>query len=212
MPDDPLRHLLDSGLHRLAIPLSDARRDTLIAYLRLLDKWNRAYNLTAVRDVRQMVARHVLDSLAILPLLRGRRFIDVGSGAGLPGLPLAIAMPETEWVLLDSNAKKTRFLIQATSELALPNIRVLRHRVEDYRPDRPFDTVTARAFSRLDILLQRTTHLLAPGGDVVALKGRNVHQEVTDPPSGFTIVAIERLEIPEAEGERYAVIARKETQ
>ncbi len=210
MPEDDLLLRLDSGLQRLGIALSDAQQETLIAYLRILEKWNRAYNLTAVRDIGQMVERHLLDSLAVLPLIRGRRCIDVGSGAGLPGLPLAVASPPTAWTLLDSSAKKTRFLIQAVAQLGLSNIKVMQSRVERYTPAPPFDTVTARAFSPLGALLRETAHLLATGGQVVALKGKNVRQEMTELPSGFTITATERLEIPGAEGERYAVVVRKE--
>lgn len=210
MPEDDLLLRLDSGLRRLGIALSDAQKETLIAYLRILEKWNRAYNLTAVRNIGQMVERHLLDSLAVLPLIRGRRCIDVGSGAGLPGLPLAVASPRTKWTLLDSSAKKTRFLIQAAAQLGLSNIEVIQNRVEQYTPPAPFDTVTARAFSPLGALLRETAHLLATGGQVVALKGKNVRREMTALPSGFTITATERLEIPGAEGERYAVVARKE--
>ncbi len=210
MPDHWLYSCLSDGLRQLEIPLSDTRQEILIAYLRLLEKWNRTYNLTAVRNIGQMVERHLLDSLSVLGLLRGRRFIDVGSGAGLPGLPLAIAAPKTEWVLLDSNAKKTRFLIQAVAELRLSNVTVIQSRVEEYRHTESFDMVTARAFASLADLLQRTAHLLAPEGYVLALKGKNVQQEVTELPSGFTIVTTKRLKIPGTESERHAVIARKE--
>ncbi len=211
MPDTELLLKLNQGLQQLNVTLSRPQQEKLVAYLRLLEKWNRAYNLTAVRNIGQMVGRHLLDSLAILPLLRGRRFIDVGSGAGLPGLPLAVALPETSWTLLDSSAKKTRFLLQASGELGLSNIEVIQDRVEEYTSDNLFDTVTARAFARLDTLLQHTAHLLTPGGYVVALKGKNVRQEMTELPPGFTIVATKRLEIPGTKSERYAVTARKES-
>ncbi len=210
MTDNKLRHELWSGLHQLGIPLSEPILNRLIAYLRLLQKWNRAYNLTAVRDIQQMVSRHLLDSLSVLPLLQGSRLIDVGSGAGLPGIPLALARPEMEFTLLDSNAKKTRFLLQAIAELELPNIGIVHSRVENYQPARLYDTVTTRAFASLAEMLACTQHLLATGGSFVALKGINVQQETENLPAGFTISELNPLEIPGSDSLRYAVIIQRE--
>lgn len=141
------------------------------AYLDLLEKWNRAYNLTAVRRREDMVVRHLLDSLAILPLLKGRRFLDVGSGAGLPGIPLAICLPDREFVLLDSNGKKTRFLFQAGLALALDNIQVVDSRVESYQPGKYFDGVLSRAFASLPQMVTLCGRLAGNGAALYAMKG-----------------------------------------
>ena len=125
----------------------------LLAYVHLLEKWNRTYNLTAVRAPEQMIPRHLLDSLAILPYLQGQRVLDMGTGAGLPGIPLAMARPDLDFVLLDSNAKKTRFVTQACAELGLKNIEITQERVEKYQPARPFDTLVSRAFSTIADML-----------------------------------------------------------
>ncbi len=210
MPDSKLLDELGSGLQQLGITLSDSTRNKLIAYLRLLEKWNRAYNLTAVRDIQQMVSRHLLDSLSVLPLLQGSRLIDVGSGAGLPGIPLALARPEMRCILLDSNAKKTRFLIQAVAELELHNVEVVHSRVENYHPADLFDTVTTRAFASLAEMLQSTRHLLAEQGRFVALKGVNVQQETESLPAGFTIGELRQLEIPGSDSLRYAAIIQRD--
>jgi len=208
--DSKLHHDLYSGLQQLETPLPETTRRKLVAYLQLLEKWNRTYNLTAVRDIRQMVSRHLLDSLSVLPLLRGKYLIDVGSGAGLPGIPLALAQPETEFVLLDSNAKKTRFLIQAVAELGLRNVQVVHSRVENYHPTDLFDTVTTRAFANLAGMLQCTAHLLAKQGRFVALKGTNVQQETNNLPAGFVIGELKPLEVPGADSLRYAVIIQRD--
>jgi len=145
--------------------------DPFIAYLKLLHKWNQTYNLTAIRDPHQMVTHHVLDSLAIRPWIKGPRLLDVGTGAGLPGIPLAIAMPELEVVLLDSNGKKIRFLREVKRALDLPNLEIIQSRAESYRPDTGFDTVTSRALSSLENLVNWTHHLLSDHGIWVAMKG-----------------------------------------
>ncbi len=173
-----LRQRLDAGLAGVAVDLDRQARDRLIAYLRLLERWNRAYNLTAVRDPSDMIARHVLDSLSAMPCLRGQRCLDVGSGAGLPGLVLAVAQPQTDWVLLDSNAKKCRFLRHARAELRLDNVQVERSRVEDFHPGAPFSTIISRALSSLADFVAGAGHLLVPGGCLLAMKGRNPEHEL----------------------------------
>lgn len=162
---------LSAGLEALGAPLSQDQRALLLAYLGLLVKWNRAYNLTAVRDPRQMVARHLLDSLAVLPHVEGGRIADIGAGAGLPGIPLAIALPQRQFVLLDSNGKKTRFLNQVRLDLALDNVLVVQSRAEAYRPASPFDTLVSRAFAPLVDYWRWCRHLVAPGGVMLAMKG-----------------------------------------
>jgi 16S rRNA (guanine527-N7)-methyltransferase len=173
-----LRRRLDAGLTAMAVDLDEQARDRLVAYLRLLNRWNRTYNLTAVRDPQDMVARHLLDSLAVIPYLRGERCLDVGSGAGLPGLVLAVACPAISWVLLDSNAKKCRFLNHARMALRIDNARVERSRVEDFHPGVCFSTIISRALSNLADFVAGAGHLLAPGGCWLAMKGRNPEREL----------------------------------
>ena len=162
---------LEAGCAQLGVSLPAGAVQRMSAYLDLLEKWNRAYNLTAVRRREDMVVRHLLDSLAVLPLLEGRRFLDVGSGAGLPGIPLAICLPEREFVLLDSNGKKTRFLFQASLALALDNILIADSRVENYRPEQCFDGVLSRAFASLPQMVTLCGRLVGSGHALYAMKG-----------------------------------------
>lgn len=196
--------LLTSGLRELGV--SADRRDPSFAFLRLLEKWNRTYNLTAVREPEAMVTHHVLDSLVVAPYLHGTRVIDVGTGAGLPGIPLAMARPELEFVLLDSNSKKTRFVTQAINELQLANVRVERARAEDFRPSRPFDTVVSRAFTSLAQMLRMTQHLCAPDGVFLALKGAYPTDELREVPGEFRVSRVESLRVPELHAERHIVV------
>ena len=198
-------HQLAGGLGEMGIAMEEAQQELLLAYLALLFKWNRAFNLTAVRDPALAVSRQLLDSLAILPLVRGARLLDVGSGAGLPGVPLAIARPGWQVTLLDSNSKKTRFLRQVKLELGLENLEVVQQRVEQYRADVPFDTITVRAFSALPRLIESSRHLLAPGGRWVAMKGKFPQEELEGIPEGFSAQVVS-MEVPGEEGERHAVI------
>nr|VFJ93367.1 MAG: 16S rRNA (guanine527-N7)-methyltransferase [Candidatus Kentron sp. LFY] len=143
----------------------------LVRYVGLLARWNRAYNLTSVRDPVEMVQRHVLDCLVVAPYIRGTRLLDLGTGAGLPGVVLAIARPDVHCVLLDGNGKKTRFCTQVVTELRLPNVEVVHMRAEKYAPESPFTTVTARAFGPLSVLRGHAARLLAQGGRLLAMKG-----------------------------------------
>ncbi|HEY0635260.1 MAG TPA: 16S rRNA (guanine(527)-N(7))-methyltransferase RsmG, partial [Gammaproteobacteria bacterium] len=174
---DQLRERLDSGCAALGLQMPPESIDRLLDYIALLTKWNQAYNLTAVRDPGEMVTRHLLDSLAVAPHLTGTRIIDVGTGAGLPGIPLAILFPDRHFVLLDSNGKKTRFLVQAKASLGLDNVTVVHSRVEEYRPLEPFDTVIARAFAALTEIVSLCEHLIATGGEVLAMKGSATEAE-----------------------------------
>ncbi|NIR61484.1 MAG: 16S rRNA (guanine(527)-N(7))-methyltransferase RsmG [Gammaproteobacteria bacterium] len=202
----PAAERLRAGLDALGLALAPEACARLLAYLELLAKWNRAYNLTAVRDPAEMVPRHLLDSLSIAHLIEGRRVADVGTGPGLPGIPLAIAQPDRHFVLIDSNAKKTRFVFQALSELGVANAEVVRQRVETYRPRRPFDTVLARAFAPLDRLLGAVAHLCAPGARVVAMRGARPEGELEGLPAGFELRGVEPLRVPGLEGERCALL------
>jgi 16S rRNA (guanine527-N7)-methyltransferase len=198
--------MLEAGLHALGFALEADRRAALLSFLELLDKWNRVYNLTAVRDPREMVTTHLLDSLTILPYLHGRRLIDVGTGAGLPGMALALAKPEGAWTLLDSNAKKVRFLTQVVIELKPGNVEVVRARAEEYRPLRLFDTVVARAVCSLKELLGLTRHLIAPEGRLLAMKGTYPEAELDALGSSCPVPQVYRLNVPGLEAERHLVV------
>jgi 16S rRNA (guanine527-N7)-methyltransferase len=211
MPDGAgdLAARLDRGLAGLGARLDVAARDQLVRYVLLLARWNRAYNLTAVRDPAQMVTRHLLDSLAILPWVTGDRLLDVGTGPGLPGLPLAIARPACRVCLLDANGKKVRFLRQAVVELGLENAEPVQARAESYRPRRPFDVVTSRAFATLPDMVARTRHLLAPGGRWLAMKGPSLEAEVAALPPDVRY-AMESLQVPgDTAARRLVVLTRR---
>jgi 16S rRNA (guanine527-N7)-methyltransferase len=186
--------------------LPDSDRQRLLAYVRLLAKWNAAYNLTAVRDPQDMVTRHLLDSLAVLPYLAGPRVLDIGTGPGLPGIPLAVARPEYAFTLLDANAKKTRFVTQAVGELGLKNVEVVQARVESYRPAQNFDTLVSRAFASIADMLAASRHLCAPHGRILALKGVYPEEELAAVPAGFVVQEVAALQVPGLEAQRHVVI------
>lgn len=166
------RKILVSGLESLNLSLPEDKFVQLLDFIKLIEKWNKAYNLTAIRAREAMVNLHLLDSLAIVPFIEGKRVIDIGTGAGLPGIPLAIYLPEIEFTLLDSNAKKTRFVQQAILELKLKNVSVCHNRVEQYHPEKNFDTVITRAFAGLSDIVELTAHLLNKDGVLLAMKGQ----------------------------------------
>jgi 16S rRNA (guanine527-N7)-methyltransferase len=201
-----LESVLSRGLAAMGVSLPAAPQAQLLAFLRLLEKWNRAYNLTAVRDVEQMVPRHLLDSLSVLPYLKGVRAIDIGTGAGLPGLPLALARPDMQFVLLDGNAKKTRFVTQAVHELGLTNVEVVQSPVEDYHPDRLFDTLIARALAAIPDMLNSSRHLYAPQGQLLAMKGVFPQEEIAAVGEGFRVREVVQLAVPGLDAARHLVI------
>lgn len=196
---------LENGLISLGLQLTQHQCEMLQCYLALLIKWNRAFNLTAIRDPAQMVSRQLLDSLSVLPHIKGPRIIDVGTGAGLPGVPLAVAKPEWTFTLLDSNGKKTRFVNQVRNELALDNLLVVQDRVERFGDPDGYDTVTSRAFASLADMIAWTEHLVAPDGIWVAMKGPAADGEREALPANICAEEID-LHVPGVAGDRRAVV------
>ena len=197
--------LLALGAEELGVTLSEEKNDQLCHYLRLLQKWNKAYNLTALKEEREMVTLHLLDSLTILPYLKGQDFIDIGTGAGLPGIVIAICRPECAMTLLDSNGKKTRFLNQAKQELELKNIEVVHSRSSDYQPKCRFDGVLSRAFATLKDMTDNAAHLVADNGRFWAMKGQYPRQEIEELDSEYIVERCQSLRIPETTAERHLV-------
>ena len=204
---EALQTQLERGIATLGVSLPDGAVERLLDYRELLERWNSAYNLTAIRDNREMIARHLLDSLAILPYVHGRSLADLGTGPGLPGIPLAIAEPAREVLMVDSNGKKVRFLREAIRSLKLGNARSLQSRVEDV--EGTFECITARAFASLADMLGWGGHLLAPNGVWLAMKGRHPAEELDGVPDGFRVEAIHTLTVPDVEGERHLVVIRR---
>jgi 16S rRNA (guanine527-N7)-methyltransferase len=201
LPD--LLPALESGLDELGLPRTLAPR--LLDYLALLARWNQAYNLTAIREPREMLVKHLLDSLAMAPFVQDERLADLGTGPGLPGIPLAIARPGLQVALVESNGKKARFLREAVRTLGLANARVLESRAEAVDEPAAFDVVTARALDRLAGILAVGGHLLAPGGRVLAMKGQNPVEEIAELPPGWRVVAVHPLRVPGLPAERHLV-------
>jgi len=193
----------------MQLSLNDGQQQQLLAFLALLNKWNKAYNLTAVRDERQMVSRQLLDSLSILPWVTTDHLLDVGAGGGLPGIPLAIALPETRFTLLDSNGKKTRFLNQCVLELGLDNVDVIHGRAEDCQPSQPFAQISSRAFTALENLVDWCGPLLATEGEFLAMKGQFPDDEVAALPAGWQVKSSHSLEVPGADGERHLLLVAR---
>jgi 16S rRNA (guanine527-N7)-methyltransferase len=204
---------LDRGLTALAFALAPDSRDKLLAFVELLAKWNRIYNLTAIRDPMKMISHHLLDSLSVLPHLpmpAGATLADVGSGGGLPGIPLAIARPQWQVTLNDSNLKKVAFLRQAAIELKLANTSVHAGRVEDWTPAKRFAVVISRGFAELADFLSACRRLVAPGGAMAAMKGVYPHDELARVADGAHCDQVVRLEVPLLEAERHLVLCRPE--
>lgn len=208
MSSSDYRQPMQRGLDALAIAYTEQQLEQLLAYLALLHKWNRAYNLTAVREPQMMIGRHLLDSLAVLPWLRGQRFADVGTGAGLPGIPLAIMRPDCTFDMIDSNGKKIRFVTQAINELNLRNAQARQCRVEEYRPEQCYDAVTSRAFAALIDMAQGCSHLLRPDGELLALKGVYPNEEIQALPPQYRVEASHELHVPGETGQRHLLVVK----
>jgi 16S rRNA (guanine527-N7)-methyltransferase len=197
---------LSRGVEALGLTLSPVQLGQLHSYLALLAKWNKVYNLTAVREENKMVSHHLLDSLAVLPHLKGGRLLDVGSGGGLPGIPLAIARGDMQVTLLDSHQKKTAFLKQVAIDLGLDNVEVVQQRVEEYEPETLFDTVISRAFADLGEFAALSRHLLAPGGQFAAMKGIHPHEEIAQLPEGVTLRQVVPLTVRGLDAQRHLLL------
>lgn len=201
---------LDQGLSQLSISVDDHQREQLLGLLALLHKWNRAYNLTAVRDVNDMVSRHVLDSAVVMPYVQGPRLLDVGAGPGLPGLVLAILAPELDVTLLDSNGKKVRFQRQAVMELGLKNVTPVQSRVEEFE-NGAFDQVISRAFASLVDFVTLTRQLPGVEGEWLAMKGPGADEELRDLPPGIRLHQRHLLEVPFETAQRQLLILNVES-
>lgn len=204
---NPLRVKLDALISKTSLKVTEQQREQLVGYVQLLDKWNKAYNLTSVRDPMEMLVKHILDSLVVSPHLVGERFIDVGTGPGLPGIPLAIMHPDKEFVLLDSLGKRIRFLKQVIHDLKINNVLPVQSRVEEFDPESGFDGVLSRAFASMTDMVNWCQHLPKPNGGVfLALKGVRPDDEITLLPEWCSVTDIKALQVPELEGERHLVI------
>ena len=206
------RQALTKGARTLDIELTASQEQQLLAYLTLLIKWNKAYNLTAVRNPDEMVSRHLLDSLSVLGYVQhvsGERWLDVGSGGGMPGIILAIMQPEKSFALLDGNGKKTRFLTQVKLELGLDNVQVHHQRIEDHQVEQPYDGIISRAFSSLPDFTAWTAHVGNSATRWLAMKGIEPDDELSQLDNGFVVHQCHRLNVPGCQGQRHLLILGK---
>ncbi len=208
--DITLLNLLRQHLAQTSLEVSEQQLQQLVQYVQMMDKWNKAYNLTSVRDPKQMLSKHIVDSVVVAPHLQGTSFIDVGTGPGLPGIPLAIMLPEAHFVLLDSLGKRVRFMKQVGFELGLKNIEPVQSRVEEYTQHAPFDGVLSRAFASLKDMLHWCQHLVDFQGTYFALKGQYPEDELADLPQGFEFKQAIKLDVPGLEGERHLIKLAKQ--
>ncbi|MEE6032274.1 16S rRNA (guanine(527)-N(7))-methyltransferase RsmG [Avibacterium paragallinarum] len=206
---EQLKEKLNFLLKSTALSVSDQQKDQLVKLVALLDKWNKAYNLTSVRDPQEMLVKHIMDSLVVSPYLQGDRFIDVGTGPGLPGLPLAIINPDKTFVLLDSLGKRISFIRNALRELGITNVIPVLSRVEDYQPEELFDGVLSRAFASLKDMTDWCQHLVDENGIFYALKGQYHQEEVEQLSADFVIKNVINLTVPELISERNLVLLNK---
>ncbi|MFC3094172.1 16S rRNA (guanine(527)-N(7))-methyltransferase RsmG [Alteromonas sediminis] len=207
------REVLESQLKQAAsqfdFGISETQQAKLIDYVCMIHKWNKAYNLTSVREPEAMLTKHIVDSVAVMPYLQGSRFIDVGTGPGLPGIPLAIMMPHAQFTLLDSLGKRVRFMKQCAHEMKIENIFPIQSRVEDHCPEKVYDGVLSRAFASLKDMLHWCEHLVDSKGAFFALKGQLPSEELAQIPGHFTVETAETLLVPGLEGQRHLVVIKK---
>ena len=201
----PEREILEAGAAELRLQLAPAQVEALLRVIDELETANAKFNLTAIRDRPGMLHKHLLDSLSVQPFLRGTRIADVGTGAGFPGLPLAIANPERQFALIEATGKKARFVAETALRVGAANVEVLNVRAENHRPAEPFDTVVARALSSLADFVAHAGHLCAADGRLLAMKGRRPDEEIGALPQAFRVRAVHRLRVPGLDGERHLV-------
>jgi 16S rRNA (guanine527-N7)-methyltransferase len=202
------RAKLAIGAAGLGVKVDESTQHAMLAYLALLKRWNKVYNLTAVKGDANILNRHLLDSLSVVPYLYGERVIDIGTGAGLPGIPIALACPHLQITLLDSNAKRCRFLRQVQAQLKLDNVTIVQQRAEDYLPVEKFDSLVSRAYSSLISFIASSVHLLAKGGQVVAMKGAWPGSENLQLPDGLMIDNVVKIKVPGLPEQRHLVICK----
>ena len=201
-----LREKLDHLISQTDLEVSDKQRGQLVGYVELLNKWNKAYNLTSVRDPMDMMVKHILDSIIVSTHLQGTRFIDVGTGPGLPGIPLSIMNPDCEFFLLDSLGKRIRFIKQVVHELGIDNVTPVQSRVEEFQPEEKFDAVLSRAFASMTDMVEWCHHLpKEQSGVFLALKGQHPRDEMDQLPDWCSVTDIKALQVPELDGERHLV-------
>ena len=204
-----MNHYLEQQLALHDITAAIEQQQQLLTYIDLLQKWNSVYNLIGNAEPKHIIDRHIIDSLLVLPYLQGKNVIDVGTGAGLPGIPLAIMLPNHQFTLLDSNGKKTRFVTQAKLTLKLSNLTVVNKRVEEYQPEILFDVVISRAFASLAEMIHLTEHLCAPQGNFMALKGDGVEKEMAELPEHFKCKTVQRLPFADKQINRTVVVVER---
>ncbi|GEM81167.1 16S rRNA (guanine(527)-N(7))-methyltransferase [Vibrio breoganii] len=202
-----LHQQLQQLIAKTDLTVSDKQLDQLVGYVELLNKWNKAYNLTSVRNPSDMLVKHIMDSIVVSPHLDGKRFIDVGTGPGLPGIPLSIMNPDCEFFLLDSLGKRIRFIKQVVHELKIENVTPVLSRVEEFQPEVKFDAVLSRAFASMTDMVNWCRHLPKEGSGVFyALKGQASQEEIEQLPEWCSVIQVKPLIVPELEGERHLVI------
>jgi 16S rRNA (guanine527-N7)-methyltransferase len=202
-----IKPLLEAGLHAMELSLLPEQIDKMLIYLQMLDRWNESFNLTAIRSQQEMISRHLLDSLTIHPYLKGETILDVGTGAGLPGIPLSIFDPSRQYYLLDSNQKKQVFVSQVIRELSLSHVKAVHSTVEAYQPTQKFSTIVARAFAPLPKMVALSRHLLAADGQFLAMMGKVVTAQL-DVPQGLVLHQVAPLNVPGEKAERHLAIVQ----
>jgi len=203
---------LKQGIDELSLEIAPETQQKLIQYVELIAKWNKSFNLTAIRNIDEMVTLHLLDSLAVVPFIKANRILDVGAGAGLPGIVLALCYPDKEFVLIDTNGKKTRFMTQAKIELGLANVEVVHARVDEYQPLKAFDAIISRAFASISDMLGYVDHLVTPETTILAMKADSedeISRMPTDDKLAYTIDTIHELKIPGLQAKRQLIVITK---